>query len=83
MVSHLILLQSHEEGIISILLERKAEQAVSFFSHYMFWDAAYIKLKFNKYLLFQNCYLDLQYYFIFISFLLCFRTCWRHKLDSK
>lgn len=31
MVSHLILLQSQEEGIISILLERKAEQAVSLF----------------------------------------------------
>lgn len=31
MVSHLILLQSQEEGMISILLERKAEQAVSLF----------------------------------------------------
>ena len=31
MVSHLILLQSQEEGIISILLKRKAEQAVSLF----------------------------------------------------
>ena len=56
MVSHLILLQSQEEGIISILLKRKAEQAVSLF---LTTCSAYITLKFNKYLLFQNCYLDL------------------------
>lgn len=31
MVFHLILLQSQEEGIIFILLERKAKQAVSLF----------------------------------------------------
>lgn len=30
MVSHLMLLQSHEEGIISILLEIEAELAVLF-----------------------------------------------------
>lgn len=53
MLFHLILLQSHEEDIISILLEMKAEQTLTF-PHWIFWDATYIKLKFNKYLLFQT-----------------------------
>lgn len=59
-VTHLILLKSHEEGIISILLEMKVEQA-AFFG--ITCSGMLHILKFNKYLLLQTGYLYLQYCF--------------------
>lgn len=68
-VSHLILLKSHEEGIISILMEIKAEQAAFFV---ITCSGMLHILKFNKYLLLQTGYLDLQYCFNICLFSLIF-----------